>query len=90
MGCPFNDKLEMAIVLTLCIGDWDRPPNFLLVDYYNYGKPKPGSVFEVAAQANGVTYNRKCCGLKPSLAPTVRTSMLTLATAAVFAILLVW
>lgn len=85
-----KDSQTIIIVLTLCIGDWDRPPNFLLVDYYNYGDPKPGSVFEVAARANGVTYNRKCCGLKPSLAPAVRTSMLALVTAVIFTILLVW
>lgn len=44
----------------ILLGDWGRPPNFLLVDYYNFGN---GSVFEVAAQMNNVTYNRKCCGL---------------------------
>lgn len=31
-----------------------RAPNFMLVDFYEYGG---GSVFEVAAAANGVTYN---------------------------------
>lgn len=41
--------------------NWGRPPNFLLVDYYNYGN-FPGSVFEVAAIHNNVTYNRRCCG----------------------------
>lgn len=40
---------------------WDNPPNFLLVDYYNYGNFN-GSVFEVAAQLNNVTYNGLCCG----------------------------
>jgi hypothetical protein len=48
---------------------WERPPNFLLVDFYNQG-PTSGSVFEVAARANGVTYNRACCGTTVrSLAP---------------------
>lgn len=47
--------------LTYCPGDWNRPPNFLLVDYYNRGDPM-GSVFQVAANANGVTYNKACCG----------------------------
>lgn len=42
-------------------GKWNRPPNFLLVDYYNYGNFN-GSVFEVAAEMNNVTYNGKCCG----------------------------
>jgi hypothetical protein len=31
------------------------------VDYYNQGNT-PGSVFEVAALANGVKYTGKCCG----------------------------
>lgn len=32
-----------------------------MVDYYNAG-PYNGSVFEVAALANNVTYDRPCCG----------------------------
>lgn len=45
-----------------CTNDWDRPPNFILVDYYNIGNFN-GSVFQVAANANNVTYNRdSCCG----------------------------
>jgi len=48
-----------------CTADHGRPPNFLLVDYYNIG-PFNGSVFEVAAQANNLTYNRKCCGAASS------------------------
>lgn len=31
------------------------------MDYYDRGS-SPGSVFEVAALANKVKYNRKCCG----------------------------
>lgn len=50
-----------------CRAKWDRAPNFLNVDYYNYGEP-PGSVFQVAAAMNNVTYNRVCCGQKPSAA----------------------
>jgi hypothetical protein len=34
----------------------------LLVDFYNEG-PTNGSVFEVAAKANNVTYDRECCGM---------------------------
>ncbi|KAK3063847.1 hypothetical protein LTS18_012265, partial [Coniosporium uncinatum] len=46
-----------------CTAMWNRPPNFLLVDYYNFGNFN-GSVFQVAANANGVSYNREsCCGL---------------------------
>ncbi|KAL9108803.1 MAG: hypothetical protein Q9227_006460 [Pyrenula ochraceoflavens] len=45
-----------------CTGEWNRPPNFLLVDYYNIGNFN-GSVFQVAANANNVTYDRdSCCG----------------------------
>ncbi|KAI1434322.1 PLC-like phosphodiesterase [Xylaria sp. CBS 124048] len=52
---------------------WGRPPTFLNVDYYNYGG-YPGSVFEVAAQMNNVTYRRPCCG------PRVKNSGLTVHT----------
>ncbi|KAI1821370.1 PLC-like phosphodiesterase [Xylaria intraflava] len=43
------------------VAQWGQPPTFLNVDYYNYGG-SPGSVFEVAAELNNVTYNRPCCG----------------------------
>ncbi|KAI1104732.1 PLC-like phosphodiesterase [Jackrogersella minutella] len=48
-----------------CRSDWGRAPNFLNVDYYNMGG-FAGSVFEVAAQMNNVTYNRQCCGMATS------------------------
>lgn len=45
-----------------CVDDWGHAPNFLNVDYYNYGD-FPGSVFEVAAKFNNVTYEKgHCCG----------------------------
>jgi hypothetical protein len=44
-----------------CREDWGRAPNILNVDYYNAGG-YPGSVFEVAAKMNNVTYSRPCCG----------------------------
>lgn len=45
-----------------CTVMWNRPPTFLLVDYYNIGNFN-GSVFQVAARANNVTYDRAgCCG----------------------------
>ncbi|KAH7084954.1 PLC-like phosphodiesterase [Paraphoma chrysanthemicola] len=56
-----NGTGSLGLMSTECAADWGRPPNFLLVDFYNQG-PTPGSVFEVAARANGVTYNRACCG----------------------------
>lgn len=63
-----------------CVADWTRPPNFLLLDYYNDGTYQ-GSVFEVAAHANNVTYvNQSCCGLNSSVnaAGTQRGSWWTL------------
>lgn len=50
-----------------CVGDWNRPPKFLNVDYYNIGG-YAGSVFEVAAKYNNVTYTRSCCGTATSAA----------------------
>ena len=75
-----------------CTRDWNRPPNFLLVDYYNVGNFN-GSVFQVAADANGVTYDRaSCCGLSQrieSIASLARTQHLhILVVAAVVAIFL--
>jgi hypothetical protein len=44
-----------------CTEDWGRPPNFLLVDYYNRGNFN-GSTLAVAAKANNVTYDiNSCC-----------------------------
>lgn len=56
---------------------WDRPPNFLLVDYYNWGKPN-GSVFEVAAKANNVTWNGDCCGSTSAAAHMAVASVSTM------------
>lgn len=71
----------------MIIADWNRPPNFLLVDYYNIGLPHAGSVFEVAAKANGVTYTRECCGAAAtSAAPATPSSYIALVAALVFAI----
>ncbi|CAM1500681.1 Fc.00g098430.m01.CDS01 [Cosmosporella sp. VM-42] len=53
---------SLGLAANNCRSDWGRPPNFLNVDYYNYGG-FPGSVFEVAAQMNNVSYDRNsCCG----------------------------
>lgn len=71
------------------VGKWDRPPNFLLVDYYNFGSPKNGSVFEVAARANNVTYDRECCGKVASLGVGLqRTSPPCLALAIAVAVMM--
>lgn len=46
-----------------CRADYDRPPNVLNVDYYNFGGAEDsGAVFQVAAAMNNVTYKGGCCG----------------------------
>ena len=69
-------------------GQWGRPPNFLLVDFYNYGNPNPCSVFKVAADANGVEYNRQGCGPSESSAPVLRISLGVFVAALAFSLLL--
>ncbi|KAI9892226.1 MAG: hypothetical protein M1814_001685 [Vezdaea aestivalis] len=63
---------SLGVASNSCASDWGRPPNFLLVDFFN--NPNNGSVFEVAARANNVTYNRKCCGLVPSKATRLHSA----------------
>ncbi|EGE06742.1 hypothetical protein TEQG_05737 [Trichophyton equinum CBS 127.97] len=58
---------SMGAMAGNCTEKWNRPPNLLLVDYYNVGNVN-GSVFQVAAKLNNVTYNGKCCGRTTSLA----------------------
>ena len=62
-----NGTGSLGLMADDCAREWSRPPNFLLVDFYNQGS-SPGSVFEVAAEHNNVTYNRPCCGLVKSAA----------------------
>ncbi|KAJ0164261.1 putative secreted protein [Colletotrichum tanaceti] len=52
---------SLGVSAQQCTDKWDRPPKILNVDYYNYGG-YPGSVFEVQARMNNVTYTRDCCG----------------------------
>ncbi|KAL9001165.1 MAG: hypothetical protein Q9169_000349 [Polycauliona sp. 2 TL-2023] len=59
---------SLGLMARDCNERWGRPPNFLLVDFYNVGS---GSVFEVAAKYNNVTYDRPCCGMVPSSASTM-------------------
>ncbi|KAJ3895528.1 PLC-like phosphodiesterase [Lentinula edodes] len=47
---------SLGAQVATCQSVMGRPPNFMLVDFYEYGN---GSVFEVAAAANGVTYTAK-------------------------------
>ena len=68
-----HPRKEISYAEIWVIAEWPRPPNFLLVDYYNDGS-YPGSVFEVAAQLNNVTYDRPCCGKVASAAYRVLPS----------------
>ncbi|KAI4645898.1 hypothetical protein J4E93_005476 [Alternaria ventricosa] len=72
-----------------CEKMWNRPPNWILVDYYNYGNFN-GSVFQVAATANNVTYNEQsCCGTEStSAARMLRSGELFMASLFVGAYLL--
>ena len=57
-----NTEGSLERMRSNCTAEWNRPPNFMLVDFYNVGNFN-GSVFQVAADANNVTYNRgTCCG----------------------------
>jgi len=61
---------SMGLSANNCLSDWGYPPSVLNTDYYNIGS-YPGSVFEVAARINNVTYvNGTCCG-SVSAAPRV-------------------
>ncbi|KAJ7103304.1 PLC-like phosphodiesterase [Mycena belliarum] len=44
----------LGVQVGTCVAQYGRAPNFLLVDFYEYGG---GSVFQVAATINGVTYS---------------------------------
>ncbi|KAH6845051.1 PLC-like phosphodiesterase [Chaetomium sp. MPI-CAGE-AT-0009] len=59
---------SLGMAANNCRSEWGRAPNVLNVDYYNYGN-YPGSVFEVAAAMNNVTFvQRPCCGQGTSAA----------------------
>ena len=62
---------SLGLAANNCRSQWDIPPTVLNVDYYNYGDP-PGSVFQVAAVMNNVTYDRPCCGAPTSGAAEIR------------------
>ncbi|KAF2642594.1 PLC-like phosphodiesterase [Massarina eburnea CBS 473.64] len=66
-----NGSLGLAV--NNCTAMWGRPPNFLLVDYYNFGNFN-GSVFQVAATANNVSYQQgSCCGGTGTTGAAIRT-----------------
>ncbi|MCJ1440166.1 MAG: hypothetical protein MMC23_000649 [Stictis urceolatum] len=69
-----NSAQALGTNVDNCTGEyskWNRPPNFLLVDYYNRGTLN-GTVFAAAAEANNVTYrNQSCCGQNTNAAGKV-------------------
>jgi hypothetical protein len=76
---------SLGVTLENCTAEWNRPPNYLLVDYYNLGN-FAGSVFQVAATANNVTYDRaSCCGNNGLTSAGVRMSDMNSVAAWVFA-----
>ncbi|KAJ3506985.1 hypothetical protein NLJ89_g6553 [Agrocybe chaxingu] len=74
---PFIERLNQTNAATgagslgahvdTCVADHGRPPNFLLVDFYEFGG---GSVFQVAADMNGVPYNPATPVATPVSTPT--------------------
>jgi hypothetical protein len=57
-----TDLGAARLTVDQCAAEWGRPPNYLLVDYYNFGNFN-GSTLAAAAEANNVTYNvDSCCG----------------------------
>ncbi|RYN51505.1 putative secreted protein [Alternaria tenuissima] len=73
-----------------CEKMWDRPPNWMLVDYYNFGNFN-GSVFQVAATANNVTYNdQSCCGTEDTSAAHALRSQGFFAASVLVGAFLLW
>jgi hypothetical protein len=74
---------SLGLAANNCLSTWDVPPNVLNVDYYNFGNYN-GSVFEVAAMMNNVTFiNRTCCGVATSAGDDTRPALRLLSTAVV-------
>ncbi|KAG8427892.1 hypothetical protein J3459_006259 [Metarhizium acridum] len=79
----FNGTGSVGLAANNCRSDWGRAPNVLNVDYYNYGSPKPCSVFAAAAAVNNVTYDySKPCG-QPSAASRIIVQSLWVSVAAI-------
>jgi hypothetical protein len=55
-----TDLGAAKLTIDQCTAEWGRPPNYLLVDYYNFGNFN-GSTLAAAAEANNVTYNVDSC-----------------------------
>lgn len=62
---------SLGAQVATCVAQNTRPPNFMLVDYYEFGA---GSVFQVAASLNGVAYNPSSPIAIPSATAATGTS----------------
>ncbi|KAH8596444.1 PLC-like phosphodiesterase [Bisporella sp. PMI_857] len=78
---------SLGTTATGCTAQWGYPPKFLNVDYYNVGN---GSVFEVAANLNNVTYTRECCGLPASGAKSLQVASRGSLVAAFVVVIFSW
>ncbi|KAF8640702.1 hypothetical protein AX17_000358 [Amanita inopinata Kibby_2008] len=54
---------SLGAQVSTCVAQYGRAPNFMLVDFYEFGA---GSVFQVAASINGVAYNPTTAVATPS------------------------
>ncbi|GBE77665.1 Uncharacterized secreted [Sparassis crispa] len=66
-----------------CASEYGRNPNFMLVDFYEYGN---GSVFQVAATANSVTYTPS----SPVATPITSSSSSSSSSGAVGGVVVTW
>ena len=72
-----------------CTEAWDRPPNFLLVDYYNRSNFN-GSTLAVAAKANNVSYDvNSCCDSSSVDSSGTRLAAVSMAVVSFAAIMIV-
>lgn len=71
---------SLGLAAQQCNATWGKPPTVLNVDYYNVGN---GSVFEVAAKWNNVTYNATCCGMMDNAGRRIGGEMMWIAVMAV-------
>ncbi|KHN99415.1 PLC-like phosphodiesterase, TIM beta/alpha-barrel domain protein [Metarhizium album ARSEF 1941] len=86
----FNGTGSAGLAANNCRSDWGRAPNVINVDYYNYGSPKPCSVFAAAAAVNNVTYDySEPCG-EPSAASHSTRAPTLWVMFATFAVVAFW
>ncbi|KAH9954417.1 PLC-like phosphodiesterase [Russula dissimulans] len=70
----------LGVQVQTCAAEYGRNPNFMLVDFYEYGG---GSVFQVAATANGVTYSPSTPVPSPRDTSTASVAVTTIPNGAV-------